>query len=180
MGRPAHPARAMAIEAGETTYFTGQPCCLGMIAYRTVKENKCQCELHRSMKAKNAKSRYERDRAERIAKAACWAASNKKSRRKASRDWASRNSHKVKANTHKRRAIKKNATPAWFGELDEMVVVEAHDLAKQRELETGIKWEVDHIIPLAGRKVSGLHVASNIQVIPMTLNRKKSNRYAVQ
>ena len=61
-----------------------------------------------------------------------------------------------------------------------MVVVEAHDLAKQRELETGIKWEVDHIIPLAGRKVSGLHVASNIQVIPMTLNRKKSNRYAVQ
>ena len=38
-------------------------------------------------------------------------------------------------------------------------------------------FEVDHIIPLNGKEVSGLHVLGNIQVLPISINRSKSNKY---
>ena len=40
-------------------------------------------------------------------------------------------------------------------------------------------FEVDHIIPLNGKNVSGLHVLSNLQVLPISENRSKSNKFVV-
>lgn len=39
-----------------------------------------------------------------------------------------------------------------------------------------LKQEVDHIIPLRGKFVSGLHVETNLRIIPKSLNCKKGNR----
>lgn len=78
----------------------------------------------------------------------------------------------LRARVAKRRAARIERTPPWFGELDQLVMVEAHDLARRRG-----GWHVDHKIPLQGRRVSGLHVWNNIQVIPPTANRRKSNQY---
>lgn len=64
----------------------------------------------------------------------------------------------------------------WFGEFDDFVIKEAFILAKLRGKTTGIEWDVDHMIPLQAKSASGLHCAFNIQVIPSTLNRKKSNQ----
>ena len=77
-------------------------------------------------------------------------------------------------------ANKKQRTPSWYGEFDAFVMKEAHHLAKLREEITGFKWDVDHIIPLCGKKVSGLHVYNNIQVIPKSMNVKKHNKYEAQ
>lgn len=42
---------------------------------------------------------------------------------------------------------------------------------------TGIPHEVDHVYPLRGRTVSGLHVAENLRVVPAAVNLRKSNRH---
>ena len=76
----------------------------------------------------------------------------------------------------KRRSSKKRAVPLWFSEFDAFVWNEAAELAIRRKAATGINWHVDHMIPLSARKASGLHVASNCQVIPQVLNNRKHNK----
>jgi hypothetical protein len=51
--------------------------------------------------------------------------------------------------------------------------------AEKRTKMFGFAWEVDHIIPLQGDTVSGLHVPTNLQVIPRSVNRAKWNSYEV-
>lgn len=77
----------------------------------------------------------------------------------------------------KRRAKKLNATPSWLSEEDHWWIEEIYELASLRTRMTGIKWVVDHIVPLQGRKVCGLHVPQNLQVITESENSKKGNKF---
>ena len=68
----------------------------------------------------------------------------------------------------------RTATPAWFDEWHRFVWEEARHVRLLRENATGIEWHLDHMIPLRARGVSGLHVAENWQIIPGSMNCKKS------
>ena len=74
---------------------------------------------------------------------------------------------------NKRRAMKYNATPSWSQD-DKIAVL--YEKAKWLESLTGLKYHVDHIIPLQGKNVCGLHVWENLQILEMKLNISKSNK----
>ncbi len=84
----------------------------------------------------------------------------------------------------RRQQAKRQAVPSWYGEFDEFVFREAKSLCWQRRRETGVRWDIDHLIPISSKKACGLHCAQNWQVIPHRLNLQKhnkmifSNRYA--
>lgn len=72
-----------------------------------------------------------------------------------------------------RRVIKDRASTAWDAEFDDLVLNEAYVLSVARERTTDITWHIDHIEPLRGKKVCGLHNAYNIQVVPSSYNLTK-------
>jgi hypothetical protein len=80
------------------------------------------------------------------------------------------------ADTAKRRSDKLKRTPVWLSKDELWLIREAYALAKQRTKMFGFTWHVDHVIPLRGQNVSGLHVPWNLQVIPAKANIAKGNK----
>lgn len=80
--------------------------------------------------------------------------------------WQKQNRHKTAAWLAQYRAKQKNATPVW-SEVDKIKRV--YEKAKE------YGGEVDHIVPIQSKHVCGLHVWSNLQVLPPTMNKVKSN-----
>lgn len=82
----------------------------------------------------------------------------------------------VRFHANKRRAAKLQRTPPW---VDWDAVARLYDQAQRLSEQTGIPHHVDHIIPLQGKRVSGLHVQGNLQILTATENSKKRNHYEV-
>ena len=83
------------------------------------------------------------------------------------------------ANVAQYRSNKAKRTPQWLTSEDYWMMSEAYALAELRTKLFGFQWQVDHILPLRGTLVSGLHVPNNLQVIPAVDNRYKSNQFYV-
>jgi len=79
----------------------------------------------------------------------------------------------------RRKAAKLMRTPLWVGPDERWLMREAYELAAVRTKMLGFLWHVDHIIPLQGARVSGLHVPNNLQVLPALANIRKKNHYEV-
>jgi hypothetical protein len=98
-------------------------------------------------------------------------------KRAAAKAWAQANPHRIAALAGKRRATLLQRTPAWLTVDDHWMIEQAYELAALRSSMTGVEWHVDHRLPLKGRRISGLHVPMNLQVIPAVLNMRKHNRF---
>lgn len=94
-----------------------------------------------------------------------------------SKKWKETNRSRHNANCMLRHVMKMKAKPVWLSDDDLWMIEEAYSLAKLREQMTGIKWHVDHIVPLRGKTVCGLHVPWNLQVITASENCSKRNKF---
>jgi hypothetical protein len=70
------------------------------------------------------------------------------------------------------RYLKHVITPSWA---NKDAIKQIYKEAKQLTAQTGILYEVDHIIPIRGELVCGLHVESNLRIIEWFDNNQKSN-----
>lgn len=80
------------------------------------------------------------------------------------------------ANRANRRDLQAQATPKWLTNIQKAQIAEFYEIAKTKEMQTGQKYHVDHIIPINGQNVCGLHVPWNLQIITATENLSKGNR----
>lgn len=103
-----------------------------------------------------------------------WYEQNKEKHLANSRQWYKDNKHRKLETTTAREKRCILATPTWA---DRELIKELYTLAQKLTEQTGIPHEVDHVIPLQGKTVSGFHVENNLQVIPATENRRKSNKF---
>lgn len=96
------------------------------------------------------------------------------SARAAWRAWRDANRDTVRALKMKRYASFKNAVPIWS---DEAAIRAIYEKAKRVSEATGIRHDVDHIVPLQSPIVCGLHVPANLQPLPHLENSSKGNRW---
>jgi hypothetical protein len=98
---------------------------------------------------------------------------NSGSQRERHKFWIKSNREKVNIYARSKKARKLKAIPKWA---DRKAINEVYRRARELEKQDGIKRHVDHIIPLQGRNVCGLHVENNLRIITATENLKKHIR----
>lgn len=91
--------------------------------------------------------------------------------------WRENNKEKHCNKNNRYRASKLQAVPKWVDEEHLWLIQEVYCLAKLRSKETNKTWHVDHIVPLKGKNVCGLHVVENLRVVLADENLKKGNKH---
>lgn len=88
-----------------------------------------------------------------------------------------KNPHVLRARNSKYRCAKIQRTQKWFKDYYAEEVKAIYKFAETLKDFTGLNWDVDHIVPLQGKLVSGLHVPWNLEVILKVDNARKSNKF---
>jgi hypothetical protein len=163
-------SRKEARQAGKTYYFTGLLCKYGHLCERQTSNARCVQCLKEYAVANKDKMRENVRRCEQ---------KNLDKKRLRINQWSKNNPHRKSSNEARRRAAMMRRTPQWLTEEDRWLIEQAYELALLRTQVFGFAWHVDHIVPLQGKKVSGLHVPNNLQVIPGAENARKHCKYEV-
>jgi len=194
-------SQTSAKEAGKIRFFTGRPCKRGHLVERMVVDGLCiECKKihtfawrkdnkHKVDAAKKAWIAENRERSRLVKNT--WNAQHKEAQKIRSRRWyemnkeksleshyrwADRNPATVTAAAARYRASELQRTPPWA---DKNMIEVIYKLAKVMSEITGVEYQVDHIHPLQGKTVSGLHVETNLQILSALENKSKSNRQVV-
>ena len=164
--------RCQAIVHGLPRYFTGVPCKQGHTVERyTSNKTCCLCAnlTANHVKAKN-RSKYSLSSLE-------WARRNPEQVAEYQLRYTRRNPATRNKLTANYRSTKASRIPPWLSADEMWMIGQAYEIAAFRSKITKMSWHVDHIVPLRGKIVSGLHVPWNLQVIPGKENVKKGNAY---
>lgn len=140
---------------------------------RSSKCKECQREYSKAHFAKNKVKRKEQMKK--------WFKATYEERKESlfayNKEWWKKNKGKANAKKAKRKASKQLRTPKWAN--TDKIQSYYNVCAFFNEVNGYIKYHVDHIVPLNGKTVSGLHVHNNLQVILAKENLSKSNNYTV-
>ena len=183
--------RAEAKKTGSKYYFTGQPCKHGHIAPRKTKGACVEClktewaqanvtraeyfaKYNHSEAGQQAKREYyERNKEAVVARAQARTVDAKNAYKKKHKQ---ENPEYYKALTNARRRRFRQATPKWLTAEQKLEIRLKYRLAIELSRRLKIPHAVDHIVPLQGEEVCGLHVPWNMEVITQEENLKKSNK----
>jgi hypothetical protein len=184
--------RGEAKATGAKYYFTGIPCTHGHIAPRKTKGVCVECmkaeskaalitradyfaDYNKSEAGQKAKQDYYvRNKSDVIARAQA-RPPEQKGAYKAKYKLANPDLYKELTNARRRRY--REATPAWLSAEQKLEIRFHYRMAIALSRATGIPHAVDHIVPIQGEDVCGMHVPWNMQVITQDENLKKSNKF---
>lgn len=121
-------------------------------------------EYHRA----SVREDYNSNKEKRLAQMKEYVSNNKERVREYKKQWRLRNKGRGNASQAKRKAARLQQTPKWA------------DLKAIRDFYNNCPdgYHVDHIIPLQGKNVRGLHVLENLQYLPAVENKRKSNKFS--
>ena len=97
----------------------------------------------------------------------------------AKKAYAQRNKAVINAAAARRKAAKLKRTPKWLTKFDKLKIRCIYSIAAMLTRVNHEPWHVDHIVPLQGDLVSGLHVPSNLQVMLGVENVRKHKKFEV-
>lgn len=128
-------------------------------------------------KAQQREKRYrDSHKTEWNARSVKWQKENKEKVKLIRDKWRSVHAGKVNAETARRHAAKLQATVGWA---DLSKIETFYEEARRLTECTGIEHEVDHIVPLRGKEVCGLHVETNLRVTTQVANARKNNKMEI-
>tara|TARA_R110000803_G_C11928461_1_gene315160 strand:+ start:446 stop:895 length:450 start_codon:yes stop_codon:yes gene_type:complete len=105
-----------------------------------------------------------------------WQRANRERVRASSRQYYQDNQSKEIARCAAKRVKRDLARPEWLSEEQKVEIQNFYWLARDLKAVAGEEYHVDHIVPLSGKNVCGLHVPWNLQVLPADINMSKGNR----
>jgi len=187
-------SRKQAKIEGKTQYFTGHPCKYGHIDTRFVAGGTCRScnqQTKKTDKSKQSYRRYRKQHKDKVNKRSIayyhssLAPKIKKLRNenpeegyKNQRNWEKRHPGRKRAITAARQIAILQATPKWY-KYEKKAIADLYEQSSLLTKQTGKLYTVDHIVPIQGKKVCGLHTLCNLRIITGKENFSKNNKFDV-
>lgn len=128
------------------------------------------------------KTYYKANKDKVLAKTKAYRSQNKKRKYETDKLWRMTNPEKCRTYTKRYRSKNSNKVRFWYACRRADLLKRTPSYANINKIEEFYKncppgMEVDHVIPLRGKNVSGLHVETNLQYLQKEDNRRKSNKF---